>query len=74
MTPRDLAAALALVPAKRLKLVQLAWDLAGKRGINMAKAMRRADEIDVAQKEAAAYIKSVEELRWALTRMGDPSR
>ena len=56
MTPEGLVAHLREIPAAKLLLIQLAWELAGEDGsIDQEQARFRMEEIMLAKSEATAY-------------------
>ena len=58
-----------LVPAKKLRLVELAWELADRRGrVDMTKARERLPEIAAAADEADAYARATASLVNAIER------
>ena len=66
LAPDDLVRTLQTVPAKRLRLVELAWELAKDDGeLDEETAAMRADEVAVALQEASAYVQATRRaLRW----------
>ncbi|MDP2949735.1 MAG: hypothetical protein Q8P22_09400 [Chloroflexota bacterium] len=67
MTPQDLVKALRTVPEKKLRLVELAWELANEEGeLNVEAAAERVDEVDAAAREVGAYIEATRRLLWRL--------
>jgi len=66
LTPDDLVRVLRTGPAKSLRLVELAWELADEKGqLDVEKAAARADEVQAAVHEASAYVQATRRvLRW----------
>ena len=63
MTPADLVAILKTVPEARLRVIQLAWELAGPDGaLDEAKAVPRMGEIRDACQEVADYAEATKKL------------
>ncbi|MDP3064133.1 MAG: hypothetical protein Q8O40_13125 [Chloroflexota bacterium] len=70
MTPQDLVKALRTVPEKKLRLVELAWELANEEGeLNVEAAAERVDEVNAAAHEAGAYIEATRRLLWRLNEL-----
>ncbi len=71
MTPQDLVKALRTVPEKKLRLVELAWELVAPDGQpDMDKAAERVDEVGAACSEASAYTQATQGLLWQLKHLG----
>ena len=66
MKPDDLVRVLRSVPARRLRIIELAWELANEKGeLNLEKATIRLDEVEMAVQEASAYAQATRRvLRW----------
>ena len=70
MTPRHLVKALRTVPEKKLRLVELAWELANEEGeLNVEAAAERVDEVNAAAREATGYIEATRRLLWHLNEL-----
>jgi len=70
LTPDDLVRVLRTVPAKRLRLVEMAWELADDRGqLDVEKAAMRADEVQGAVHEASAYVQATRRVLGWLTEL-----
>lgn len=66
---RALVRALSEVPEKRLRLVELAWELCDKRGrIDFEKARLLSRQLEEAVREAESYAASVRDIMRCLSR------
>ena len=68
MRPDDLVRVLRSVPARRLRIIELAWELANEKGeLDLEKATMRLDEVELAVQEASAYAQATRRvLRWLI--------
>ena len=67
MTPDDLVCALKTVPEKKLRLVDLAWELATPEGeLDLEKALAMTLEVSLASQEASAYVEGTRRVLCAL--------
>jgi hypothetical protein len=66
LTPDELVRALRTVPEKRLRILELARELANEKGeLDLERAAARADEVEMADREASAYAQATRNvLRW----------
>ena len=72
MTPADLIRALEMVPEKRLRLLELAWEVIDEDGeLDPDQVVRLAAELEEAFQEARAYTHETEVVRWSLRRLMD---
>jgi len=72
MNSEDLVRALETVPEKRLKLLDLTWEVVDENGeIDRDKVIRLAAEIENAFQEARAYTHDTERVRWGLKTLAD---
>ena len=70
MRPSDLVTALRTVPEKKLRLVELAWELARKDGSpDVDKAAERVDEVEAAVQEVNIYTQVTQRLLWRLRNL-----
>jgi len=70
LTSDDLVRVLRAVPPKSLRLVELAWELADEKGeLDVDRAALRADEVDAAEREAAAYVQATRRVLWHLNQL-----
>ena len=73
MINKDIVLALAHVPEKRLRLIELARQCAGPDGqFDLARALPLAADIEDAVEEARAYAQATEAVRWALRKLLAP--
>ncbi|MDP2949632.1 MAG: hypothetical protein Q8P22_08860 [Chloroflexota bacterium] len=67
MKPADLVRALRAVPEKKLRLVELAWELVREDGSpDVDKAADRLDEVGAACAEVNGYTQATQRLLWQL--------
>ena len=68
LTPEALVRALRNVPRKKLRLVELANELANDKGeLDVEKAAERADEVQMAVQEVSIYVQATRRvLRWLM--------
>ena len=70
MTPSDLVKALRTVPEKKLRLVELAWELVDPEGQpDLDKAAERLDEVNAACSEVNAYTNATQRLLWRIRNL-----
>ena len=66
----DLIRALEMVPEKRLRLLELAWEVVDEKGeLDQDRVIRLAAELQEAFQEARSYSHQTEKLRWQLERL-----
>ena len=58
------------VPAVRLRLIDLAWEVWGDGALDVQKMQLHAEELLIAEGEAQAYIKETREAVWLLKKLG----
>ena len=69
MDVADLVKALDTVPEKRLRIIELAWELADERGeLRPDRALALADEVARALDEARKYVEASRKMQQALAR------
>ncbi|MDP2950638.1 MAG: hypothetical protein Q8P22_14035 [Chloroflexota bacterium] len=67
MRPSDLVRALRTVPEKKLRMVELAWELVRPDGSpDVDKAAERVDEVEAAVQEVNIYTQATQRLLWRL--------
>jgi len=70
MNPNRLTCSLKAVPAVRLKIVDLAWEVIDGEGkIDMTKAGFLSQELADAAEEAKAYATATQRIKWSLRRL-----
>ena len=70
MIPDDLVRALKTVPAKKLKLIDLAWELATPEGeLDLEKTMDMTLEVSLASQEATAYVEATRRVQCAVSAL-----
>ena len=69
MNVADLVKALDTVPEQRLRIIELAWELADERGeLRPDRALAMADEVSRALDEARQYVEASRKMQQALAR------
>ena len=72
MTTADLIRALETVPEKRLRLLELIWEVIDESGeLDPDQVIRLAAELEEAFQEARGYTHETEMVRWSLRRLTD---
>ena len=73
MTANDLVRILRTVPEKKLKIIELAWELVDVEGegLDLDKCIQRTAEIRLADQESQAYISGMSSVLWRLRRLTD---